>query len=68
MVNKNPETDIGVQAEGQKSKTASHWLLPIPQSKMVTLPLGILRMRLSESCLLLFYILSLGLKVCTTIT
>ena len=30
-----------VQPEDPKSKTASHWLLPHPQSEMVTLPLGI---------------------------
>ena len=24
--NKNPETDVGVQPEDQKSKIASHWL------------------------------------------
>ena len=29
-INKNPETDIGVQPEGQKSKTASYWLLSLP--------------------------------------
>lgn len=29
--NKHPETDIGVQSEGQQSKTAPHWLLPLPQ-------------------------------------
>ena len=32
-INKNSETDIGVQPEDQKSKAASHWLLPQPQSK-----------------------------------
>ena len=32
--NKNPETNIGVQAEDQKSKVASHWLLPLPQTEM----------------------------------
>ena len=51
-VNKNPETDIGIQPEGQRSKTVSHWLLPLPQSEMAILPPGILRMRLCESCLL----------------
>ena len=40
-VNKNPETDIGLQPEDQKSKAASHWLLPLPQSKMAILPPGI---------------------------
>ena len=34
MSNKNPETDIGVQDEDQKSKAASHWLFPLPQSEM----------------------------------
>ena len=54
-INKNPETDIGVQPEGQKSKTARHWLLPLPQSEMVVLPSRILRMGLTMSGLL-FYI------------
>ena len=31
MINKNPE------AEGQKSKPACHWLLPLPQSKTAIL-------------------------------
>ena len=38
-INKNPETEIGIQPEGQKSKTVSHWLLP--QSEMSILPPGI---------------------------
>ena len=42
MINKNSQTEIGVQPEGQKSKTASHWLLPLPQFKMVILPPRIL--------------------------
>ena len=45
MINKNPETDTGVQPEDQKSKAASHWLLPIC-AKLVILPLEIPRMRL----------------------
>lgn len=45
-INKNPETNIGIQAEDQKSKPTRHWFLPLPQSKMVILPSGILRMRL----------------------
>ena len=28
--NKNPETDIGIQSEDQRSKAARHWLLPLP--------------------------------------
>ena len=40
-INNNPEMEIGVQPEGQKIKTASHWLLPLPQSKMAILPPGI---------------------------
>ena len=40
-INKNLETDIAVQSEGQKSKTVSHWLLPLPQSEMEILPPGI---------------------------
>ena len=35
-INKNPETETGVQLEGQKSKTPSHWLLPLLQSEMAT--------------------------------
>lgn len=30
-INTNPETEIGVLPEGQKSKTTSHWLVPLPQ-------------------------------------
>ena len=45
-VHKNPETDIGVQPEGQKSKTANDWLLPLPQSEVVILALGVLKMKL----------------------
>ena len=41
MINKNPELEIGVQTEGQKRKTASYWLLPLSQSEMAILPLGI---------------------------
>ena len=41
MMNNNPETETGVQPEGQKSKTASHWLLPLHQFEMVILPSGI---------------------------
>ena len=41
MINKNPETEIGVQPKGQKNKAASYWLLPIPQSEMAILPPGI---------------------------
>ena len=33
MINKNPETEIGVQPEDQKGKTFSYWLLSLPQSK-----------------------------------
>ena len=33
MMNKNPETDIGIQPEDQKRKTISNWLLPLPQSE-----------------------------------
>ena len=33
MINKTSETDIGVQPEDQKSKAASHWLLPRLQSE-----------------------------------
>ena len=32
-IDKNSETDTGVQPEGQQNKTGSHWLLPLPQSK-----------------------------------
>ena len=32
-INKNSETDIGIQPEDQKNKATSHWLLPLPQSK-----------------------------------
>ena len=41
MINKNSETELGVQSECQESKAASHWLLPVPQSEMATLPPGI---------------------------
>lgn len=41
MVNKNPESDTGVQHEGQKSKVASPWFLPLPLSEMAILPPGI---------------------------
>ena len=40
-VNKNPETDTGVQTEDQKNKAASPWFLPLPQSEMAILPTGI---------------------------
>ena len=52
MINKNPEADTGFQSEDQKNKSASHRLFPLPQFKMAILPPGILRMRLTESCLL----------------
>ena len=45
-INKNLEAEIGIQPEGQKSKAASHWLSPLPQSKMAILPPGILIVRL----------------------
>lgn len=32
--NKDSETDIGVQVKGQKSETASHRFLPLPQIEM----------------------------------
>ena len=38
MINKNSETEIGVQSEDQKNKTTSYWLLPLPQSETVILP------------------------------
>ena len=41
MINKNPEAEIGVRLEGQKSKIVSHWLLPLPQSDIAILPTGI---------------------------
>ena len=41
MINKNSETDIGVHPEDQKSKVASHWLLPLLSQEMVILPPGI---------------------------
>ena len=41
MINKNSETEIGVQIEYLKSKAASPWLLPRPQSEMAILPPGI---------------------------
>ena len=44
-INSNPEADIEVQSEDQKSKVTSHWLLSLPQ--LENLPLGILRMRLN---------------------
>ena len=44
--NRNPEADIGVHPEDQKSKAVNHWLLPLPQTKMVILPPRILRLRL----------------------
>lgn len=40
-ITKIPETKIVIQSEGQESKTASHWLLSLPQSKMATLSPGI---------------------------
>ena len=46
MNNKNPETDIEVQPEDQKSKVASPWLLHEHQTKMMILSPQILRMRL----------------------
>ena len=46
MINKNSETDIGVQPEDQKSKAASHWLLPRPHSKNGDSTSRTLRMRL----------------------
>lgn len=41
IISKNPEIEIGVQSEAQKSKTGSHWLLTLPQFKKVILPPGI---------------------------
>lgn len=41
MINQNIETETGVQPHGQKNKAASHWFLPLLQSEMETLPLGI---------------------------
>ena len=37
---------INVHPEGQKSKAASHWFLPLPQLEIAILPLRNLRMRL----------------------
>ena len=34
MEKKSPDKDIGGQAEEQKNKEESHWLLPIPRTKM----------------------------------
>ena len=53
--------NIGVQPEHQKSKSVSHWLLPTDSylylsPKTVILPPGIVRMRLTDSCLLPSYI------------
>ena len=33
MINKTPETDIGVQPEDEKGKATSHCLLPLPQTE-----------------------------------
>lgn len=51
-INTNPETNIGVQPKSQKSKTANRDSYHNLSSEMVILPPGILRMRLSESCVL----------------
>ena len=39
--NKHSEREIGVHPEGSKSKTAIHWLLPLPHSEMVIFSPGI---------------------------
>ena len=68
MINKNSVTEIEIQPEGQKSKTASHWLLPLLQSEMAILP-----PETSEwdwhwelSPPVLHSSLGLGLRACTT--
>ena len=45
-INKSSETDIGVQPEDQKSKAASHWLFPLPQSENGESASGNLRIKL----------------------
>ena len=68
MNNKNPETEVGLQLEGPKSKVVSHWLSLLPQSEMAILPPGITERHyvceLSPS--ILYSSPGLGLKVCTT--
>ena len=70
MIIKNAETGIGVQPENQKNKTASHWLLSLPQFKMAILPLG--NSEWDWDCELsppiLCCSLVLGLNACTTTT
>lgn len=41
MINKISEREVGIQPENPKSKAASQWLLPLPQSKLVILSSGI---------------------------
>lgn len=62
MLNKISETDNQFQPESQKNKTVSYWLLLLPQSKMVILLPGILRMKLKTVFSLLIFLSSLGIK------
>ena len=68
-ISENSERETQVQPEGQKSKTVSHWLLSLLQSKMVILPPGI-----SEwDCVwavspIIYSSPGLGWKVCSTTT
>ena len=53
MINKNPETEIGVQPEGQKSKTAK--LLALTSTSIRNDDPTSWDLRLGGSCLLPFY-------------
>ena len=70
MINKNPETKIRVQPEGQDNKTASHWTLPLFQYEMAILPPGISKWDCvwELSSPILYSFLGLGLKAYNTIS
>ena len=58
IINKNPETDIGVQPIDQKNNADRHWLIPLPQSNNGDPTPGNLRMRLRLELSSSFCILS----------
>lgn len=57
MNNKYLETDIGVQAKDEKSKAASHWLLPLSQTEMgkILFPQILILKTEPDTCLLPLY-------------
>ena len=55
-INKNPETEIGIQPEGQKSRTAATGFCFYLSSKWRSCFLESQNETVTESCLLQFYI------------